>query len=348
MTNRRLKAPGDELNASVEKGKKCRWGRLILGVLLVLALACAAAIGLLRARYLAPILVEKATPDKAVGWLLCRDLSEEAPEIQKKLFDMYVGKITVPYKNKDGAVDYELPENLKKYAEIALANRKKRIDDWRKTYVRPGFLRVDYIIVPQKKRTSEYVLSSDVAPGPDLEKRWSARREKNPRKTTRVEKNTQTLLMLWFLDKMNRYDSAPDEQKKNVLDEISDEFERFQAFYKRITEKDGYDGDSRVDTLREFEANIDGWIECSTLDNLAKALWFKDLLVEIAVLRIAEFTADNPEGMLAYPPKIQNIASEQNGTANGEKIRTAFKKFFKKATDTIRERLFTSDADDAR
>ena len=348
MAQTQFTAYGDELEEAQIAGAKRRfWRRFTVFVILILLVV--GAVALFARRYMAPIVVEEATPDKAVGWLVLRDLSEESADNQEKLFDLYIGSVTVPSAEDGKKRAYKLPEPVKKFSGLFLAGREKKVDEWEKSYDRPPYLRVDYIIKPQKTRTSKYILSSDVAPGPSLEERWNAKREqlakgeKGPKKTL-AEKNVQLLIMQWFATRCKSYDAAPDDQKKAKLDAISAELTNVQGFYNGIREAAKKKPLTQSELLKEFEMSVESWCEFASLEELAKILWFKDLVVGI----VANQKAGASFAAFSYPPLVpsKSVSAEDQDSENGQNKLFEFKDGYAgKAADAVRNYFFKPKAE---
>lgn len=293
-----------------------------------------------------PIDVENASTRELVGWLALRDLSVESPEVQKELFQKYFEAISASVaqdaKNDESAENdpiiefeendeiesngedaktkkIELPTNVKRFAESFLAARYKKIAEWDATRIRPAYLRLDYVVVPQTPRTSEYVLSGDVRPGPALIERWEKSRadaleNKSKRGKTgggkpivALEQNVGLMLMQWFNARFEEYDATPDAQKKEKIDRCADELERLQAFFGELFVDPNVEvvaPPNRADMLREFEAICEGWNEIAPIEDVAKALYFKDLMESVLAAR------ETPLGQAAYPRRVSVSAAE--------------------------------------
>lgn len=313
-----------------ERGKRGCFVRLLrtaalLFALLVVALGSVAGLFYWRS-VSAPIDVENASTGKLVGWLALRDLSAETPETRERLFDRYLETL----ESDDGVVKpekLELPEQAKRFARLYF----QRVEEAKeakeaqkpetpatknvKTPKRPDskrapYFRLDYYVATRSAdstETSEYVVSSDVRPGPALLKRWNAVREKSNAdadkrdKTPAVEKNVRLLAMQWFVAKRRAYDKAPDAQKQRRIDETVDELLGWQKLYKKILNDATQAPTSRAEMLAEFEKTVESWNELETPEELAKTLWFKDLIVAAVAKR------ETPLGRLtkSEPPRAR-------------------------------------------
>lgn len=237
-----------------------------------------------------PIDVKNATKAQALSWLALRDLSEESDETQAELFHFYVSKLGGDDLDEISFDANDVPSNLKGAIRSILRGSDKKVAAWDKNRVRPPFARIDYVIRPSSERNSRYATSGDVFPGPSLERSWQERQvavARGDARASNAERNIQMLVFRWFVDRCERYDATPDEQKKSFLEKTADELESFQRFYDELRETSGLPGSTRVDQLRDFERMNDGWREFAELDQLARVMWFKDLLISTIVFKEA-------------------------------------------------------------
>ena len=335
------------------------FGRLALtAALFLVALGSVAAFFYWRS-VSAPIDVENASTGKLVGWLALRDLSAETPETRERLFDRYVETIG----GADGVVEpekLELPPQAKKFAQIFFADRAKdeteeelRFEEENAELAanspsnakRAPYLRLDYYVAPRSvdsPRTSEYVLSDDVRPGPALLERWQTSREeaKNgaAKKTSAVEKNIRLLVMQWFVAKRKIYDAASDAEKTRRLQETIDELVGWQELYIKIQTDAIQTAPTRAEMLAEFEKTVESWNEFETPEELAKTLWFKDLIVANIAAQ------ETPLGKIAppKPPRARKVATDEpNETL--ENVRD----FGNRTLDAARRFFFEPPSDDA-
>lgn len=259
----------------------------------------------------APIDIENASTAKAVGWLAFRDLTRESAETRAELFDMYFGKIT---DDPDAAFSFdpdkdaiEIPSNLQSVVHTFLKSGEEKVDEWNRKRVRPPFVRIDYVIRGDGESTSQYVVSSDVFPGPALQERWQQRHiaaTTGESHTTNVERNVQMLLMQWFESRLKSYDAAPDAEKKAFLERCADEVDSLQKLYASLRASAGMRKLNRSEQLREFERQNEGWCEFAELEELARVIWFKDLVVSVVVMR--ELNQPNSD---LYPPKAPRYST---------------------------------------
>ena len=322
-----------------QKQKRRRCSRLCFCLVVVLAFgACAF---YLYSKITAPIDVKNASTVQAVGWLTMRDLSQETPQTREDLFQMYVGDATIPDVESESGKSFELPDGVKKITGIFLKDRDKKVNAWTQTNKRAPYLRLDYLIVPRQieDRASRYVLSDDVQPGSSLKARWTrsreALKEKDAPKKSYVEKNVQLLVMQWFVARRNEYDSTPDEQKRQKLESTADELTRMQGFYNKLRGTQA--ALTRVQMLREFESTMESWNEIATVEELAKTLWFKDLLVSVAASKSAGLGADVAPYPPLLPEKYRATAEKEEDARNA---RLEFVKKAKPVCDVVRNYFF--------
>ncbi|MBQ9812109.1 MAG: hypothetical protein IJM54_02240 [Thermoguttaceae bacterium] len=322
---------GDELDRAVEEGRRRRFIKRFVLFVVVLALICVGFFFTVQ-RYLAPIDPEDAPIDKKIGWLALRDLSKESPETREKLFDMYVGSVSIPSSENAEETVYELPEQVKKASGVFLSGRDAKVAAWSENERRLPYLRVDYVVDGSDERAGQYVESRDVAPGPALLERWEARRKgiengKTRKKTTTVERNIQLLIMQWFNSRMKAYDAAPAEKKRAKLDAIAVDLQNFQKFYNSLRASAKMEELPLSGLLREFELTVDSWLELTTPDELAKILWFKDLMEAVVVQQKAGTAGKGPR-LFDYPPVVPGKTDEkQQDTQLAEKKAQAAEKF---------------------
>lgn len=336
------------------------FGRLALTTALLFVALGSVAAFLYWRNVSAPIDVENASTGKLVGWLALRDLSAETPETRERLFDRYVETLG----GADGVVEpekLELPPQAKKFAQIFFDKRaKKEVEEELRfeeddaeldasetpNAKRAPYLRLDYYVAPRpvdSPRTSEYVLSDDVRPGPALLKRWSASREQTKNgdakttKTPAVEKNVRLLVMQWFVAKRKAYDAAPDAEKTRRLQETIDELVGWQELYKKIQRDATQKSAPRSEMLAEFEKTVDGWNEFETPEELAKTLWFKDLIVANVAAQ------ETPLGKIAppKPPRARQVATDETP----ENVAETARDFGRRTLDAARRFFFGTPTD---
>ncbi len=220
----------------------------------------------------------------------------------------------------------ELPENVKRFAGSFLSGRDEKIAEWSATRTRPAYLRLDYVVVPQTPRTSEFVLSGDVRPGPALRERWEKSRaealeNKGKRGKTggggksvvALEQNVKLMIMQWFATRFREYDETPDARKKAKIDRCADELLRLQDFYVDLRVDAASEPSTRADMLREFEATWEGWNEIASVEEVAKALYFKDLLESVLAARETSFGRAAND---AYPKRVSVPNADAGTTEN--------------------------------
>ena len=294
----------------------------------------------------APLDVSKATNTQALTWFTLRDLSSESKEKRSELFDFYYDKLTSGSGELSDNAKIEIPSSLQGVASSFLKNADQKVENWSKNRVRPPFARLDYVIKPTGDHPSKYVLSSDVKPGPGLQKRWQERQVAIARgsvRTTAVERNIQMLFMQWFIEHSKTYDEAPDVRKKVHLEKFATELMKLQALYNNLRISGGQTRLSRELQLREFERVNEGWIEIASVDELARVMWFKDLLTTIIVLR--EAGVDNSK---IIPPPIRKDETAEKDSTNdpdaSSKNDDAAKRPAKRVLDAVNGYLFVEKA----
>ena len=339
------------------------FGRLALtAALFVVALGSVAAFLYWRS-VSAPIDAENASTGKLVGWLALRDLSAETPETRERLFDRYVETLG----GADGVVEpekLELPPQAKKFAQIFFADRAKKEAEEELRFeeenaeldasetpvaARAPYLRLDYYVAPRSvdsPQTSAFVLSDDVRPGPALLQRWNASREEakntdaKTQKTPAVEKNIRLLVMQWFVAKRKAYDVAPDAEKTRLIQETVDELLGWQELYAKIQFDATQTKASRAEMLAEFEKTVDSWNEFEAPEELAKTLWFKDLIVAAVAAQ------ESPLGRFAppKPPRARQVATNRTVETPENPDETG-RDFGRRTLDAARRFLFGTPVD---
>ncbi len=283
----------------------------------------------------APLDVSKATNAQALSWLALRDLSSESEEKRSELFGFYYDKLTGGSGELVENSKIEIPSGFQGVANSFLKNADQKVEKWNKSRVRPPFARVDYVIKPTGDHPSKYVLSSDVKPGPGLQKRWQERQVAVARgsvHTSTVERNVQTLLLQWFVKHSKDYDAAPDVRKKVHLEKFATELVKVQSLYNNFRVSGGQTQLVRELQLREFERVNEGWLEFASVDELARVMWFKDLLTTIIVLR--EAGVDNSK---LIPPPIRKDATNEEDSSSDD---VAAKRPVKRVLDAVNGYLF--------
>ncbi len=330
---------GDELDEAVEQGRRRRFVKRFVLFVVILALVGSGFFFTVH-RYLSPIDPENASVDKKIGWLALRDLSKEPPETRKKLYDLYLGSVSVPDPENAEATIYELPEPAKKLSGVFLAGRDAEVAAWRARETRLNYLRIDYVVKRSDERAGSCVESRDVEPGPALIERWETRRkelaEGRPRKKTpTLERNIQLLMLEWFNAKSRAYDAAPDDKKRAKLEAIVADLENFQTFYNKVRVAGKLEELSLAGMLREFDLTADGWLELTTPEEIAKVLWFKDLLSAVVAQKMS---GDLNAGfnVFEYPPRIPGKDEEARRAERREASRA---KRSAKTVDALKKAL---------
>lgn len=334
---------GDELDRAVEEGRRRRFVKRFVLFVVVLALLCVGFFFTIQ-RYLTPIDPENATTDKKIGWLALRDLSKESPETREKLFEMYIGSVSIPSPENAEESVYELPEPVKKASGVFLSGRDEKVAAWRENERRLPYLRVDYVVVGSEERAGQYVESRDVEPGPALLERWESRRKgikdgKTRKKTTTVERNIQLLIMQWFNSRMKAYDAAPADKKRAKLDAIAVDLQNFQKFYNSLRASAKMEELTLSGMLREFELTSESWLELTTPDELAKVLWFKDLMESVVLQQKVGATDKGPK-LFDYPPVVPGKTDEKRQNAQLAEKKAQAKEALQKALGAAKKYMY--------
>ena len=282
----------------------------------------------------APLDVSKATKTQALSWFALRDLSSESEEKRSELFNYYYDQLTSGSGELSDSANVKLPSSLQGVASSFLKNADQKVENWSKNRVRPPFARIDYVVKPNEDdHPSIYVLSTDIKPGPSLKKRWQERQvavARGAAKTPVVERNVQMMLMQWFVDRSNRYDAVPDARKKRLLERYAEELVKLQGLYNRFRISGGQTQLTRSLQLREFERANEGWLEFANVDELARTMWFKDLITSVIALKEAGI-----DGAQFYPPTIKKKAPTSDAEA---------KRSVDRALDAVKRYLFVEKA----
>ena len=335
---------GDEIDNAVEEGRRGRfWKRFATFVTILVVLAAIALV--VARRYTAPIDVAKVTPDKAVAWLVLRDLTEESPETREKLYDLYIGSVSNPDPENAKKVEFSLPEPIKKFSGLILAGRDDKVSEWKTKSERPSYLRIDYLYAPSNEPQERLALSTDVKPGPALLQRWQKRRdelEQAPKKRSTVDKNVQFIIFQWFVTKCKEYDATPDDKKKDKLNADVDELLSLQDFYNNMREAAKKPRLTKTQALREFEMTLEAWIDFVEPDELARVYWFKDVLEVGAVRQLAGGDPDALYRFASYPPVYPRAQDAPKDAERDEKqsSRDELRATLEQARDKARRYLF--------
>jgi hypothetical protein len=137
------------------------------------------------------------------------------------------------------------------------------------------------------------------------------------------------------LRKSNRA-AAPDAEKARQLEKTRDELDGWQELYKKIQVDATQTAAPRSEMLAEFEKTVDSWNEFETPEELAKTLWFKDLVVANVAAQ------ETPLGRFApsTPPRARFVATEETPENAAEKKRD----FGRRTLDAARRFLFGTPA----
>lgn len=280
----------------------------------------------------APIDVKKATKTEAISWLALRDLSEESPETRSDLVNFYLEKFSDKEATKDATEEetekeFVLSPKLKNIAHTLLLDSDSDTLRWDEERERPSYFRIDYVVKRESDADSIYVLTTDVKPTASL----LARRleaidsAKNAnRKLSKFEKNIQTLLLQCFLEYGKTYDSTSDENKEKTLEILAERILELQRVYVKLRAAGGAQSQTRAELLRSFEKICDGWYAFADPEELARGLWFKDVVVSVIVAR--EFGMKN-----VYPPKLPVVSDDPESAASPSGVWQTLQGFAEKA-----------------
>lgn len=229
-----------------------------------------------------PISMERANPDTLVGWLIFRDLNKLNAEEQEEILKKYIEHFGPTATSKKSIMFRALTATIKKYT----AARTNRVVTWNKDRARLPFLRNEYHLVPNKSKPDIFIGSDEIFPTPELERTLQHRDEmKVPAVKTKAEGNCRMLSKKWFLYKIKQYDATPDEDKKIFLEEAADEMDWWRQYYNEYLSSFRLSQLTEVEVLREFSLLSQSWYQTCEPNELARLLWFKDLLVSISILK---------------------------------------------------------------
>lgn len=279
----------------------------------------------------APIDVKKATKTEAISWLALRDLSQESSETRSELVNFYLEKISddeeIKEENQNNSQKFVLSPKLKNIANTLLLDSDNETIRWDEERERPSYFRIDYVVKRDSNSDSIYVLTTDVKPTASLlarrQEAIDAAKNKN-RKLSKFEKNIQTLLLQCFLEYGKTYDSTSDEEKERTLEILADRVLELQEVYVKLRAAGGAQAQTRAELLRSFEKVCEGWYAFADPEELARGLWFKDVVVSVIVAR--ELGMKN-----VYPPKLPVVSAEPERDASASSVWQTLQGFAEKA-----------------
>ncbi len=260
-------------------------------------------IGIWLRKFYGPMDIENADTAKLNGWLLLRDFSKETPEIRRQLLLRYLD-FYGPDASKPAY--HELVGATKSVTRFFFQKRQNRLEEWEKTRMERPCIRYEYRIIrpsnqekfdlsPTKKEPF-YIIPADIEPTDLLKEALKEENRKHAMQATiRMELNCRYLAREWFLWKMDEYEKTPDAQKTNFLLKITDEFNWWQEFYQNSIVQMGLPRIKLLDVLREFDLTVSWWYEnTNDVNELARLLWFKDLLITVTMARQAKLPFNAP------------------------------------------------------
>lgn len=254
-------------------------------------------VGGIRAFY-DPIVPERATPTRLVRWAITRDLRELPLAQQEILLQKYVELFGA------GASDSErlsIPGWLKFFAKKCIVSRREQVAHWTDDHEQLPAFRDEYQIVrpegvsggtggiPFFRRSTngaKAVLSSDIHPTAMLRQILETPESiAVPTPTTLAEANCRRFGKLWFQCKMNQYDQTPDAQKAEQLAKTAEELFWWQHCYNKHLKSIGLQELNDFEIMAEFSLMTTCWYTDSTPEELARLLWYKDLVVSATALK---------------------------------------------------------------
>ena len=280
----------------------------------------------------APIDVKKATKTEAISWLALRDLSLESSETRSELVNFYLEKFSdneeIKEENQNNSQkEFVLSPKLKNIAHTLLLDSDNETIRWDEERERPSYFRIDYVVKRDSNSDSIYVLTTDVKPTASLlarrQEAIDAAKNKN-RKLSKFEKNIQTLLLQCFLEYGKTYDSTSDAEKERTLEILADRVLELQEVYVKLRAAGGAQAQTRAELLRSFEKVCEGWYAFADPEELARGLWFKDVVVSVIVAR--ELGMKN-----VYPPKLPVVSAEPESDASAASVWQTLQGFAEKA-----------------
>ena len=279
-------APGTD-GAKPKKGRFWRFVFWTLALFMFLFLAVSVVVIIfVRQMFFTPIKIENADTLHLIGWAWARDLTKESHETQQELSEAYFSEITT-----DAAkIDFE-DENVKKVlpqVKKTILQREEMLDHWESIHKSDGSIKRLYKIA---KTDAPAILSADISPSDRLNAQLAALKESGktmvPAAQTKIERNIRALTKAWFLSKIAAYDAADDQDKPKVLLDTADNLQHLQGLYNQLRQEAGLKTVEDLAQLRELNFAVASWYDDTPAEELARLLWFKDLLLSIMVARQA-------------------------------------------------------------
>lgn len=285
--------------ADIAKPKKSRFWRFVFWTLalftfLFLAVSVVVII-LVRQMLFTPIKIENADTFHLFGWAVARDLTKENPETQQDLSEAYFNEIT----NGAAKIDFQDKNVQKALPQVkkTILQREEMLDHWESIHKSDGSIKRLYKIA---KTDTHAILSADISPSERLNAQIASLKESKktmvPAAQTKMERNIRALTKAWFLSKIAAYDAADDQGKPKVLLDCADNLQHLQALYNQLRQEAGLQKVEDLAQLRELNFAVASWYDDTPADELARLLWFKDMLLSIMVARQA-----------GLPPKIDSM-----------------------------------------
>lgn len=271
-----------------EKNWKIRFGRLFARFILfslVVFLVVVVLLAFWIHKYFGPMNLDHPDTDLLNTWLIARDFSKETPEVRQKLLVHYLKyygpEAVYPSHSK-------LVGATKKITRHFFNRRLMRVQKWVDSRTLRTFARHEYHVRPQNLSVDRYILPEDIEPTTELETfRNSKAYSPAPPAEMRMELNCRYLVREWFLLKMKIYAGLPDEEKNDFIQKTAKEMEWWQNYYCDALRQMDLPQPGILDLIRELDLTILWWYE-ATPDSkeLARLLWFKDLLISANVANL--------------------------------------------------------------
>ncbi|MDO5553773.1 MAG: hypothetical protein Q4G68_08425 [Planctomycetia bacterium] len=249
---------------------------------LVVFIVVAIGLGVWASRYLAPIKLDKADPDRLAGWLVFRDLDEETAETQFELLKRYVatfGPGTVSAESAPPSSQGFVQSLSRRYS----VERGERVALWLDSLGPTDPWRCEYRVLPVPRARGEFPLSWEVVATDRLAlSKHAPLWPPVPAAFTKTEQNLRLLTRRWFQLKMQEFDHTQPTAKERFLAQTADEMLWWQDYYNDFREGLGLDRLGQIELLGELLVMTASWYEVYPEDELARLLWFRDLLLVTA------------------------------------------------------------------
>ncbi|MDO4585693.1 MAG: hypothetical protein Q4C95_00180 [Planctomycetia bacterium] len=312
---------------------------------LIVFIVIAIGIGIWLRNINAPINPENINSSQLTQWFLFRDLNKETLEISEKLADQYIQFIENQIDNPDD-IPYinSVKGKIRQYLQKKETANPILTTDSKKRY------QLQYQVTPRnvsRQYPSCYIIPDDIIPSSGLIKQLNSinKLKKTPNPFLKVEKNCHFVLKNWFLTKMRLYQETPDDKKLDFLRRTIHDLMRFQLFYQKLLQQLDCPEAGQITLLKDFNSLTSAWfMEYALNENpeeLARLLWFKDLLVSTIIieksnlptkwiLKKAPYSSSKQDSRFSFcfpPKKLSNPLlsnnsnrSKLNATNNEEKV----------------------------